>query len=379
MKKTIAFFHPVDDKYGASNILAYIIRILAKDNVCHIYIPLVTGEIENTINLKENKNIKFISMQELPVIHRGMYSIRGVGKWFVSNLNTYKFLGKIKNDYDLIYINTVSLFSIAVLAKLLGKKNITHCHEYLAGSVYGKIIKFFVTKFSDEVISVSEHVNSYISNGDVKCKVVRNGVPDLMCDADNTGLGLDKNYIHFSLVGRVMPEKGHWFLLNMLKDLPDEILLKLKIHVFGDSPPTRKYLMDEFKQEIIKLGLGKTVISYGFDPEAAIKIANMDVCLIPSIMADPFPTTVLEAIRAGKTVITTNHGGAKEVISHGINGYLIPPGDVEAFRTVVTNIVIQGRDRNKVIGDAARALFTESYTIEKFQERFKSVLEKFLY
>lgn len=379
MKKKIAFFHPVDDKYGASNILAFIVRILAKDHVCHIYMSKLTGDIESTIASNNNPNIKFIEYSELPLVHRGMYSVGGIYTWILSNLATYKFLKTVKNDYDLIYINTVSLFSIAAISRILGVKNIVHCHEYLSGSIYGRVIKLLVTRFSDEIISVSNHVDSYISNGTSKCKVVKNGIPDLIMESEPNSFYLEPGYMHFSLVGRVMPEKGHWFLLDMLKKLPIDILSKIKIHVFGNSPPTRKYLMEDFRNEIIKLGLEGTVIFYGFDSQAASKIINMNVCLIPSMMADPFPTTVLEAIRAGKIVIATNHGGAKEVIEHGVNGYLIAPGNVEAFCAVVTEIVTQNAEKNKEVGFAARTLFLENYTIEKFQERFKTALKNELY
>ena len=57
---------------------------------------------------------------------------------------------------------------------------------------------------------------------------------------------------------------------------------------------------------------------------------NADVILIPSIMADPFPTTVLEAMLFSKPLISTNHGGASEIIDDNF-GKLISPNDTDAF------------------------------------------------
>lgn len=377
IKKKIAFFHPIDDKYGASNILAYIVRFLSKNYICHIYISNVNGSIKNSIGFPENENVKFIEMSRMPLVHRGMYSFSGVFKWLSDNIKAYFLLKEMKNDYDLIYINTISLFSLSVTSRLIGCKNIVHCHEYLAGSIYGKVIKYFVGIGADQVISVSQHVNSYIANSQNKFVVVRNGIPDISEKKEQPYV-TNTDHMNFSLVGRVMPEKGHWFLLDTLKKLPPELLAKIKIHVFGDAPPTRSFLMQEFKDKISKYGLDNTIICYGFDPRAAEKISSMDVCLIPSMMADPFPTTVLEAIRLGKVVVATNHGGAREVINHGVNGYLISPGDTNEFFSVIDTIISNGRDKNKIIGQAARDLFVENYTLERYQERFESVLGKVL-
>lgn len=43
--------------------------------------------------------------------------------------------------------------------------------------------------------------------------------------------------------------------------------------------------------------------------------AVADVCVIPSIWEDPAPLTVLEAITAGKAIITTNSGGIPEYVN----------------------------------------------------------------
>jgi glycosyltransferase involved in cell wall biosynthesis len=39
----------------------------------------------------------------------------------------------------------------------------------------------------------------------------------------------------------------------------------------------------------------------------------------------------VEALKRGRPVIGTNTGGTAELIDHGVNGSLYPPGDIEAL------------------------------------------------
>ena len=48
-------------------------------------------------------------------------------------------------------------------------------------------------------------------------------------------------------------------------------------------------------------------------------------------MKDPFPTTVLEAMSAGKAVIASDTGGAKEAIDDNETGFLITANESETI------------------------------------------------
>lgn len=371
--KRIAIFHPVDDSYGASKILAYVIDFLSEQYICDVYIPKNNKVIEGMLTNEEN--INFHELPSLPVIHRGMYNIKGVFKWLAMNVKLFFLMKKLRKKYDLIYINTLALFSIVVIAKLLNIKSLVHCHEYLNGSLYGQLIKKTVQRCATVIVSVSNHVASYISDFKSNSYVIHNGIPDLNIQKKEP---LKNNFVNFAMVGRVMPEKGQWFLLDALKAMPKEKLAQIKVHVYGDAPPTRKELMSKFMEDITLAGLKDTVIVYGFDPEASEKIQQLDCCVVPSLMPDPFPTTVLEAMRASKIVIATNHGGAKEVIDSGVNGFSINPNDIEQLSSVLSKVACMAVAERELMGENARKTYSNGFTVEQFKKRFITTLSMYL-
>jgi len=374
--KRIAFFHPVDDHYGASNILAYIISFLHKDYICDVYVPKITGVMRITISELELDNVNFIELDFLPLAHRKMFNIKGLGCWVFQNIKLLKVLFENRKKYDLIYINTLSLFSISVLCRILVIKNLVHCHEFLAESFFGKMMKFAVGLGADSVISVSNHVHSYISDGSSKYKVIHNGIPDVSLPDSDRSQG-QTSIIDIAFVARIMPEKGHWFLVEALEHINDNVLNKIKINIYGDAPPLRPELYEELRGIINEKGLSEIFCFHGFCANVSKKISQSDLCLIPSMMADPFPTTVIEALRAGKVCIVTDHGGAAEIIDNKSNGFLIPPDNAEQFSNLLTDIVLKKYDLAK-IGINARLTFEKGLTLDHFKEKMSAHLVKLI-
>lgn len=370
--KRIAIFHPVDDRYGASKILAYVLSFLSKEYKCDVYVPILTHEIELTLQelIGNETNVNFIEFPCAPLVHRKMYSVTGLCGWIWQNIKTFRFLMKLRKDYEIVYINTVALFSISLICRVLNIKNMVHCHEYLKGSLYGEVIRRVIRFGADKIVSVSEKVASYIG-ANKKVVVIQNGIPDVTLHNAHRALSTTDEMIQFAMVGRVMPEKGQWFLCEAVKNLPDYLKKKIKIHVYGDAPPTRAHLFQEFKLLISHYQLDSIFVLHGFDPDASKKASLLDVWVIPSIMVDPFPTTVIEGLRAGKVVLTTDNGGASEIIEDGVNGFLIKHGNVQYFTDLLSSFLQRSSEDRKNIQRQARMTYEQSYSIEKFQERFE--------
>ncbi|MGE0445675.1 MAG: glycosyltransferase family 4 protein [Vicinamibacterales bacterium] len=71
----------------------------------------------------------------------------------------------------------------------------------------------------------------------------------------------------------------------------------------------------------------------GTDKLEALRRA--DIFLFPSY-SEGFPMAVLEAMAAGLPLVATPVGALGEVLTDGIHGYLVEPGDVEGFARALT-------------------------------------------
>ena len=179
--KKIAFFHPVDDMYGASNILVYTLALLSDNYTCHVYMPKVTGCMAKRLSeIKKTNNVFFHEAGFLPLIYRAMYTPKGIFSWVIRNIKSMLFIFKKRNDFEFFYINTLSLFTLPLMVGFLGRKSLTHCHEFLAGSLYGKVIKYVIALSPTLVLSVSRHVDTYIKTrrNSSRYLVIHNGMPD---------------------------------------------------------------------------------------------------------------------------------------------------------------------------------------------------------
>ena len=68
-------------------------------------------------------------------------------------------------------------------------------------------------------------------------------------------------------------------------------------------------------------------------------LAGYDLLVCPSVCAEGGPTVAIEAHAAGTPVVGTRIGGLAEMVDDGINGMLVPPGDVEALAEMLASII----------------------------------------
>lgn len=74
--------------------------------------------------------------------------------------------------------------------------------------------------------------------------------------------------------------------------------------------------------------------------ELAVFYASADLCLFPSL-TETFGNVTLEALSSGRPVLAFDTAAAGEWVVHGVNGWLVPPGDAEAFVACARGLALQ--------------------------------------
>ncbi len=120
-----------------------------------------------------------------------------------------------------------------------------------------------------------------------------------------------------------------------------------KLILIGDGPDrgAAEYLVRKKK-------LQKDVCFLGKQYQVYTKLSVADLFLLPSEL-ESFGLAALEAMACEVPVIATTAGGMPEVVEHGIDGFLVEPGDVKSAAAHAIEILSRA-DRGREMGQRAR-------------------------
>lgn len=131
----------------------------------------------------------------------------------------------------------------------------------------------------------------------------------------------------------VYPGKGQITVIKVLNDLKNKGIIA-NIDFIGD-------ILDEaYKEEIIKcaykLGVGNQFKFTGRIDNAALRsmLCRYDIYLCPSHM-EMSPYNILEAKSVGLPIVASNVGGIPDLITDGVDGYLVPYDNHHEFANKV--------------------------------------------
>jgi glycosyltransferase involved in cell wall biosynthesis len=134
----------------------------------------------------------------------------------------------------------------------------------------------------------------------------------------------------------------------------------------------------KLEKTLKRMGLNEKVMLLGrVKRDRLVQIyQNATVHVVPSHY-EGLPTVLLEAMSCGLPVVATDIGGNNEVITSGVNGFLVPPKSPTAMAEAILKLLDDEKLRKK-IGKAARETIEKRYTWDKIAgntlECYESVL-----
>jgi phosphatidylinositol alpha-mannosyltransferase len=147
-------------------------------------------------------------------------------------------------------------------------------------------------------------------------------------------------------VGRPEERKGLPILLTALGALVEHVPCRLTV-IGADREDVLRYVADpELMQWIDVRGRvsGESLWT---------ELHGADVLCAPSLSGESFGMVLTEAFAAGTPVIASAIAGYSDVVSDGVDGLLVPPGDPQRLAEELQRIHHE-RDRLRAMGEAAR-------------------------
>ena len=154
-------------------------------------------------------------------------------------------------------------------------------------------------------------------------------------------------------LGRLIAEKGFTCLLDALSVLRAKGL-PFHCDLYGSGELERV-----LREKLNSLGLDGAVTLHGAyrNEDLGAILADRPVVAVPSLYAgggrrDGMPTVILEAFSHGCPVVASAVSAIPEVVHHGRNGMLVPPGDSLALAATLQT-VIRDRELRQTLGSGA--------------------------
>ncbi len=182
------------------------------------------------------------------------------------------------------------------------------------------------------------------------------------------GISEPHQTIRFINVARFSSQKNHRLLLrafqHVRQEFPDVIL-----RLVGDGE-----LRGEIEEQIQKLGLSDSVELLGVRSDVEKQLQDSDVFVLSSDY-EGLPLSVMEAMAAGRPVVSTRAGGVPNAVTDGLNGILVDVGDVDALAEGMLRLAKDTSLRHRMAEAALTASkqFDIRVMVSRYEELFQEL------
>jgi glycosyltransferase involved in cell wall biosynthesis len=177
-------------------------------------------------------------------------------------------------------------------------------------------------------------------------------------------LGIPQDAVMFLQAAIMRPGKGHGDLIRGWAQLGAD---KGWLVLAGDGP--LRPSLEELAQSLAASRITFT----GFRDDVRQLMSCADVVVHPTHL-DALPTSVIEAMAAGRPVVASDVGGVPELITQE-EGILVPPGDEAALARAITTLgndeVLRGK-----LGSAAHARFKRSFDVDVWVQNLRALYDE---
>lgn len=250
-----------------------------------------------------------------------------------------------------------------------------------AGSAAARIVERAMAACTDRVLTVSRRqrqdiVERFRIVALAKCDVIEVGT-DLRArltprsdSSVRTEAGIPDGDVVFGFVGRFVPVKDLPTLIGAFALVSRRIPAAWLLMV-GDGPERARVAA-----LCRSLGVGDRVVFTGWRHDMSAVYGALDIGVLAS-RQEGTPLALIEAMAAGRPVVSTAAGGVADVVAHGRTGLLVPPGDVGAMADAMAHLASDAALRARFGADARREIderFGVDRTVTAMMDLYASLL-----
>ncbi len=235
----------------------------------------------------------------------------------------------------------------------------TRAHRAAMGFAYRAAHRIVANSLAAAAVLRTEGVAA------VKIQVIPNGIDLSRFAAPPANPAAGRRVI--ATIANLRPGKGHDVLLRafavVAAQFPDA-----RLRLVGSG-----VLREPLERLAADLGLTASIDLLGHCENVQDVLSTSHVYAFPS-WSEAFPNGLIEGMAAGLPTVTTATGGMVELVQHGHNGLLVPPGDVGALAAALLDLMRQPVLADR-LGSAARSTIETRYSFDRMIHEFNGLYE----
>ncbi len=243
-------------------------------------------------------------------------------------------------------------------------------------------IERFAAHFCDAIVCVSHFHREWALSLKIgtpdKVIAIPNGLPPDRVQATKTRtemrteLGLAGDEIVLFSAGRLAPQKGFEYLLRSVAQLRSRSKRGFRLILAGEGE-----LRESLESLCRELKIENHVTFLGFRHDVGNLLAASDIVVLPSLW-EGLSIALLEALAAGKPVVTTRIGSNFEVVAHEDTALLVDSKNVEQLTAAIERCISDPASCEAMARRGAehfRAEYTYDRMLDQYMDTYRHVIE----
>jgi len=183
-------------------------------------------------------------------------------------------------------------------------------------------------------------------------------------------LGINESTNIIGFVGALSEQKGLIYLIDAFKKIYREFP-NLKCILIGEGD-----LENELKSKVKEVELQDHILFLGQRYDIPALLNLMDIFVLPSLW-EGLPQVVLEAMAAGVPVVATEVDGTPEIISDGVNGFLVPARDSQKLANALKKLLADSALR-LTLSERGYETVCNRFSVKRMVSEFDILYKRFL-
>ena len=183
-----------------------------------------------------------------------------------------------------------------------------------------------------------------------KLSILGNFLPD----TSHKGGSIQPGRPYILFIGRLSLEKGVMTLLQAMNGIRE-----LDLKIAGDGPQMKELQLATHNLDLSNVVfLGRITGSPKWE-----LLQNATAVVVPSLLYENFPLSILESMSVGTLVVTSDIGSIPYIISDGQTGLLFRPGNADDLREKINWLTAHPNDVSR-LAQNGKNNFTTNYSAE---------------